>query len=229
MRISLQPAFILHHRPYRETSVILDVLTPNHGRVALVAKGVRSSRSKWRALLQLFSPIWLSWQGQSDLMTLTATEPAGVPIHLQGNCLLSGFYLNELLVRLLQKHDPHPQLYINYQATLLELQHTSAPQKLLRIFEKKLLEELGYGLQLTTSFQADQFYRFYPEHGFEPCTAEASEGAFLGKNLLALANEQLDDVEALREAKRLMRFVLARLLGTNELQSRKLFRGVITT
>lgn len=235
MRISLQSAFILHHRPYRETSLLLDVFTKEYGRIALIARGVRKNRSKTRPLLQPFQPLWISWQGKTELMTLQTVESCGSPIPLQKECLLSGFYLNELLMRLLQKHDPHPQLYTIYHETLLELAQTQLQQKYLRLFEKKLLDELGYGLQLHYSIadrkpiQADRFYRFYPELGFELVSVSEHPGQgaiFLGKSLLALAAEQLEDEESQRDIKRLMRIALGVLLGPKPLQSRRLFTGV---
>lgn len=234
MRITLLPAFILHSRPYRETSLIIDLFTQDHGRISVVAKGVRTPRSRIRALLQPFTPLLASWYGKSELMTLGAVEAQGAPIQLRGDCLFSGFYLNELLIRVLHKHDPHPGLYRIYRETLLELQQDCLQQKTLRLFEKKLIEELGYGLQLRydtsgKAFMADQHYQFYPEQGFE---LEQGVGdackvpTFPGRSLLALANEQLDDESSLRDAKRLMRIVLAPLLGSQPLQSRKLFLEV---
>lgn len=236
MRISLQPAFILHHRPYRETSLIIDLFTQDYGRISTVARGVRTARSRTRALLQPFTPLLVSWHGKSELMALGSVEPQGSPIQLRGDCLLSGFYLNELLIRVLHKQDPHPQLFAIYQKTLLDLQHAPFLEKTLRLFEKKLIEELGYGLQLRydmdgKAFSADQEYLFYPEEGFEllnDCHS-ARDGKMLifpGHSLIALANEQLEDEKILRDAKRLMRIVLAPLLGTQPLQSRKLFLEV---
>jgi DNA repair protein RecO (recombination protein O) len=233
MRITLQPAFVLHHRPYRETSLLLDLFTPEHGRISAVARGVRQTRSKWRSILQPFIPLMISWQGKTELMTLVSAETNGLAGRLQGECLLSGLYLNEILMRLLQKHDPHPQLYTIYQQTLLELQSSRLEQKTLRLFEKKLLDELGYGLQLMHEvsegqpFQTEKYYRFHPEHGFEIyCGAESVVlplNVFAGKSLLALAAEQLDDVSCLRDAKRLMRLALTPLLGQGKLHSRRLF------
>src|SRR4029079_13195722 len=118
MRVLLQPAFILHHRPFRETSVLLDVFSEEHGRISLVAKGVRTHRSKLKALLQPFVPLLASWQGKNELMNLVSVEANGPPFQLCGDCLLSGFYVNELLVRLLQKQDPHPRLFSYYVSTL---------------------------------------------------------------------------------------------------------------
>lgn len=234
MRISLQPAFILHHRPYRETSSLLDIFTAEYGRVSLIARGARTSRSRLRPLLQPFIPLLLSWQGRSELMTLVSAEANGASLQLRGDCLLSGFYLNELLVKVLQKQDSHPRLYTIYYQTLLELQGAKLQQKTLRLFEKKLLEELGYGLQLQHDFLtgeellAEEYYQFYPEQGFKRyesflSSAQVEERGFKGKNLLALAKEQLDNEESLRDAKRLMRLALGSLLSFQPLYSRKLF------
>jgi len=233
MRISLQPAFILHHRAYRETSLILDLLTESYGRISLIARGVRTQRSKMRSLLQPFVPLLISWQGQSELMLLNSAEGNGTTFQLRGDCLFSGFYLNELLMRVLQKHDPHPQLYTIYHHTLLELQGAVLEPQTLRLFEKKLLEELGYGVQLERDFSthemivAEQFYQFYPEQGFKRSGQEVGDRIqFKGKSLLAFAREELSDEESLRDAKRLMRIALTPLLGSHCLQSRKLFEEI---
>ncbi len=231
MRVSLQPAFVLHQRPYRETSVILDLFTLDYGRIAAVARGVRQRNSRLRALLQPFTPLVVSWQGKGEMVTLITTEAQGHPQRLMGNCLLSGLYLNELLMRVLQKHDPHPQLYTIYQNTLLELQGSHLKQKTLRLFEMRLLEELGYGLQLKQeatrehALLPEKYYRYHSEHGFELCL-DACAGmvsVYSGKSLLALAAENLDDEESLRDAKRLMRQVLTPLLGAHKINSRQLF------
>lgn len=229
MRVTFQPAFILHSRAYRETSLLLDVFSKNDGRISLIARGVRTSRSKLRPILQPFVPLLLSWQGKSELMMLTTAESESAPIQLQKDCLFSGFYLNELLVRVLQKHDPHPQLYTIYHDTLLDLQSGRLHQSALRLFEKKLLEELGYGLQLQRDFStgdalvAEQCYQFYPERGFKRSVLGESENMqFKGEYLLALANEKIND-EAMRDVKRLMRIAFASLLGLHSFQARQLF------
>jgi DNA repair protein RecO (recombination protein O) len=230
MRVALQPAFVLHHRAYRETSVILDLLTQDHGRISAVARGVRQARSQLKPLLQPFIPLLISWQGRSELLTLLAAEPNGSSQPLTGENLLSGFYLNELLVRVLPKYDTHPGLYTIYQQTLLELTNLDLLQKSLRLFEKNLLEALGYGLQLMYDtnqhdIAADKYYRFHADQGFELCqnSAVATASLFSGKSLLALANEQLHDDNVLREIKRLMRLALAPLLGQYPLNSRQLY------
>lgn len=232
MRVALQPAFVLHHRSYRESSLLLDVLTQEYGRIALIARGVRSRQSKLRPLLQPFTPVLLSWQGKTELMTLQLVESQDIPIPLKGKNLLSAFYLNELLIRLLQKHDPYPELYTIYRHTLLELATTTMRQKVLRLFEKKLLDVLGYGLRLDQDitsgepFSPDKFYQFLPEQGFalgETVEHAHSVLVFSGKSLLSLADEQLMDEDALRDAKRLMRLALMPLVGGQALHSRKLF------
>ncbi|MBI5447854.1 MAG: DNA repair protein RecO [Gammaproteobacteria bacterium] len=181
-RISLQPAFILHARPYHDTSLLLDVFSREQGRVHLIAKGVRVRKSKTAVLLQPFFPLFLSWQGRTDLMTLTQVEPRAVFYGLQAEALLCGLYLNEMLVRLLQRADPCPGLFERYDATLkclaqsLTIPITSeeiAPsvvspvlnaaarvevslQAVLRLFEKQLLVELGYALPLEYDVNGDQ-------------------------------------------------------------------------
>jgi DNA repair protein RecO (recombination protein O) len=232
MRVALQPAFVLHHRPYRETSLLVDLFTEEHGRIAVVAKSVRTQRSPLRSILQPFTPLIVSWQGKTELMALTLAEGRAAPLLLQGDCLLSGLYLNELLVRVLQKNDPHPVLYHFYQHTLTELQGGKLEQKILRIFEKKLLAELGYGVQLRQDFitgkllKPEDHYQYFAEQGFTICmdsTLYTSAYVFSGKSLLALDNEQFHDEESLRDAKRLIRLLLASLLGTQQIFSRKLF------
>ena len=235
MHVTLQPAFILHSRPYRESSMLLDIFSQDYGRIGLIARGVRNNRSKLRSLLQPFIPLLISWRGKSELMTLQHAEPHGPIVWLQKEGLLSGFYLNELLIRLLQKHDPHKELYTIYQTTLLKLGNNEFHQQYLRLFEKKLLKEIGYGLQLSSSipdnqvFLADRIYRFYSDHGFELCNKNENiphAMLFSGKSLLALATEQLEDPTSLKDAKRLMRIVLGTLLGDKPLHSRKLFKGI---
>lgn len=230
MRIALQPAFVLHSRAYRETSVILDLFTKEYGRIAAVAKGVRQIRSTLRPVLQPFMPLLISWQGKGELMTLTTAELNGAPNRLMGECLLSGLYLNELMMRVLPKHDPHLDLYAIYCHTLQTLQGEKLQLKTLRLFEKKLLEELGYGLQLQSditnmeAFVADGYYRFLPEHGFERCLEPSNQPTiFLGKSLLSLAAEELDDEISLRDAKRLMRLALSPMLGQQKINSRQLY------
>lgn len=226
MTVHLQPAFILHRRPFRETSLLLDVFTREYGCVSLIAKGVKSARSKWRGVLEPFSPLFITYRGKTELMNLQIAESAGFPVFLQKNNLTVGFYLNELLIKLLQKQDPHPILFDAYQDMIFYLAKNPLDQKILRLFEKKLLEEIGYGLPFK-QIEANQFYYFCGEQGFVSCSQNETISKipiFSGKNLLALHTEELDDLNVLQDAKKILRFVIAHVLGNKTIQSRKLFR-----
>jgi len=226
-RVSLQPAFILHRRAYRETSLLLDVFTSDYGRLSLVARGVRSERSSARSLIQPFVPRIIHWKGKTELMNLVSAESNGAYFFLQGDSLFNGFYLNELLIRVLQPSDPHPILFETYHDTLLALQNNCFNEKILRLFEKKLLIELGYGLfSMNQSFLNNQFYQFDSEKGFVECKRDPLIKSFIfsGKSLLSFANEELTDPESLFDAKRLIRLAFRILLGIYDLHSRKLFQ-----
>ncbi len=231
MRISFQSAFILHSRPYRDTSSLLEVFTREHGRIGLVARGARGPKSKLRSVLQPFQPVLLSWLARGDLGTLTDAESQGISKSLTGRALLSGYYLNELLQRLTHRHDPHPALYDAYQEAMSGLSDIAQTERVLRLFEKRLLRELGYGLVLDhdvvsgAPLDAAALYSYHLERG--PVFAEhtAVRGLLLhGDSLLSLDSDDLGDVRSLRESKRLMRAVLALYLGDKPLKSRDLFR-----
>lgn len=231
----LQPAYLLHQRAYRDTSLLLEVFAREHGRIGLVARGARAPKSRMRGLLQPFQPVLLSWSGRGELGTLTAVEPLiepgeAVP-HLAGTALYSGFYLNELLLRLLQRHDPHPELFAVYDAALRGLRHES--QRPLRLFEKHLLDALGYGLLLDheadsgepVSAEADYVYAL--ESGPRRCAAADARGLMLsGRSLLSLAAEELADAQSLADSKRLLRAALDLYLGGRELKTREVFAAI---
>ena len=161
-----QPAFVLHSYPYRETSLIIEALSRRHGRVALVARGARRPRSPIRGLLMGFQPLTLSWFGKQELRTLHKAEWQGGQPMLQGKALLCGFYLNELLLNLMVRDDPHEQLFDYYQHTLQRLAREENHAAILRCFEKHLLQELGYALLLgheagsINPIDADTRYRY---------------------------------------------------------------------
>jgi DNA repair protein RecO (recombination protein O) len=233
-RESLQPAYVLHRRPYRETSFLVEIFTKEHGRVALISKGARSNgKNATQGLLQPFIPLAVSWAGKGELMALSQVEACGNIVPLRGNCLFAGFYLNELLMALLEKWDPHPRLYEYYAKSLAELQSGVLHEKTLRTFEKGLLEELGYGLLPKSDFSlhntlvADKYYRFVPEQGLVQSElgydAQAKLNIFSGKSLLAIAEEDWQEEETLRDAKRLSRLILMPLLGARTTHSRQLF------
>jgi len=227
-KIQLEPAYILHSRPFRETSLLLDVFTKEHGIVSLVSRGARSNKSKFKSLLQPFIPLIISYQGKSELMNLTSVESTKGFMNLKGSALLSAFYLNELLLRLLQKMDPHNQLFNIYSETLVNLATNENQQQTLRIFEKKLLQELGYGLQLGFDYvsalpiEKNDLYSFHIEKGFTLDTTK-NDKSIQGEVLIALNNEKIDN-KFLKPLKLLMRAALLPLLGTQELKSRELFK-----
>jgi len=157
--VHLEPAFMLHHRAYRNTSLIVDLFTLHHGWISAVAKGVKSTKSPLRNNLQTFQPLLVSWCGRGEMVTLTQVEIDTPMRSIQNDYLAWGFYINELLYKLLEKHDPCPQLFSHYQNLLLELAHATATEKHLRLFEQNLLAELGYGLQLETSIDTRETKR----------------------------------------------------------------------
>lgn len=230
----LQPAYVLHGRPYRETSLLLEVFSAEHGRVAMVARGVRAAKSARAALLQPFRPLLLTWQGRGSLATLTEVEPSGRALALPGKALISGFYLNELLVRLLSPHDPQITLFGQYDASLRALAAAlpnEGVENLLRRFELQLLESIGYGLHLDYDVHSealplpDRWYHYVPQQGIRLVDrASGIESQVSGATLLALAGGEDLDTEGLRQAKRLMRQVLSSHLGPKPLQSRELMR-----
>ena len=148
-RITLQPSFVLHTRPYRDTSLLVDLFTLNHGRIRAVARSARGLRSRYKNQLRPFISLLTTWSGQSDLVTLSQAETHNAFYDFSGSVLISALYLNELLVRTLHLHDPHPDLFVAYQKTLARLVHGDSQEGPLRLFEKTLLSELEYGLVLT--------------------------------------------------------------------------------
>lgn len=234
-RVEFVPGFVLHQRPYRETSALLEIFTPTHGRVGLVARGVRSPKSRRRGELQVFRALRLSWNERGELGSLTGVEADGPGFHLAGASLYSAFYLNELLVRLLVRNDPHPALFDRYRVALRGLSDQAADIELtLRLFEKHLLQETGYGLLLDVDCQTgepvqpDRLYDYHLEAGPLEVAPGATKGfLFPGSSLLALAQEQDFNVAVLRDAKRLMRAALNLYLGGKPLKSRELFTKYI--
>lgn len=228
MRVNLQPAFILHRQPYRDTSLLVEAWTPVYGRIGLVARGVRTARSRLRGVLHPFIPLLLSWAGKGELLSLRAAEEAGVPMPLPSERLFSGFYVNELMLRLLKRHDPHPYLFAAYQQVLAALAHEPVQEAALRIFEKRLLSEIGYGLRLENEvltgepISCENNYCYVLDRG--PCIGAADQGGIhvSGRSLLALQGEALEDSQVLRDAKRLTRAAIAMQLQGRPLKTREL-------
>ncbi|MDG4555400.1 MAG: DNA repair protein RecO [Candidatus Competibacter sp.] len=229
MRVLLQPAFILHRRPYRDTSLLLEAFSHEHGRLGLVARGAASVRSRLKSVLQPFVPLLLSWSGTGDLAALTAAEETGRPAPLPPGQVLAGLYVNELLVRLLPRQDPLPRLFIAYRMLLVELAAADAEPPLRR-FEKRLLEALGYGLSLDrdaasgTPIVAEQHYCYVLDRGPLVADSGVSGVPISGRGLLALRDGMLTDPAVLREVKRLTRAALAEQLRGRVLKTRELYR-----
>jgi DNA repair protein RecO (recombination protein O) len=228
-RVLLQPAVILHRRAYRESSLLLDICTADFGRLRLLAKGVRRGRNPQSHLLQPFVLLRLSWVGRGELPVLTAAEPAGQAITLDGPALFCGFYMNELLLHLLPAHDPHPTVFRLYLETLRQLGTEASREKVLRFFEASLLEEIGYGLSLDREAHGQNIdpakaYAYVLDQG--PVEAEESGAeAVHGSTLLGLKHKCLENPEELQEAKRLMRRVIQHYLNGRSLKSRDLFKA----
>ncbi len=238
-RVQLEPAFLLHHYPWRDTSRIVELLTRSHGRLPLISRASRQSSARGGSTLQPFCPLLVSWHGRGDLGYLSgvervpaAADAAGEPRMLAGDRLMSGFYANELLIRLLQRHDPHPALFDAYAALVRRLQRAADdPARALRLFEKRLLDELGWGLSLEheaangAALEPGRSYRYALDGGPERIDGVA-EGTliFCGASLLSLAQERLDDSRSVADARRLLRAAIDRLLEGRLLRTRDVLR-----
>jgi DNA repair protein RecO (recombination protein O) len=230
-RISLAPAFLLHQMPWRDSSRILEFLARDYGRICLFARGVRRERSEARPLLRPFQRLLVSWSGRGEAGTLVGVERDGAWTALPSAQVISGFYMNELLLKLLARHDAQPQLFDDYSTALQALGNGSAPARALRIFEKRLLQSLGLWPDCereTTSgtpLQAERYYYFRPDRGLEPAVAEAP-ATYRGASLLSLAGEQLADEGSLRDARHVLRAALDACLEGRSLKSREVLAAL---
>ncbi|GAB4193767.1 MAG: DNA repair protein RecO [Wenzhouxiangellaceae bacterium] len=218
--------YVLHRRPWRESSLLIDLLSASGSRLGAVARGV-SSRRGWQGCLQPFRPLRVELTGKSELRSLRAAEEHGPAVGLVGERLYCGFYLNELLVRLLARNDPHDGLFAIYEQALQALPsapHAGVP---LRYFELQLLQQLGYGLQL--QYDADSGEPLRPEQRYEfgletGPRAVRGERGYAGDSLLALAGQRLETLVQRREARLLLQQALKPHLGERPLHSRRLMR-----
>ncbi|GAA0342180.1 DNA repair protein RecO [Bowmanella denitrificans] len=224
-------AFVLHRRPYRETSFLVDIFSRESGRISLVAKGVRNSKSANRSLLQPFVPLQISLVGRHELKNLKQVESTGRAIPLQGTALFCALYLNELLQRLLPLELSAENLFDAYVQSLLKLQAGQAFEPLLREYELLLLAELGYQIDFyhdaesEQALRGDKFYCLDIEQGFVLSPVQkASASDFLGEWLLQIAGGDWQP-HALRSAKLINRMMLRPLLGNKPLKSRELFQS----
>ena len=225
-RVQEEPAFVLHTLPWRETSLIVELLTRDHGRIGSVAKGAKRNGSKLRGVLHAFQPLHVGFSGRHELRTLTSAEWLGGMAAPQGDGLLCAFYLNELIVRLLPRDDPHPLLFDGYAQALVALGLGESIEATLRRFEWLLLREIGYALDLTHDaddrpIEAVGRYALLPGRGFV-LADPAEEGGFSGETLRDIADERYDSARTRAEAKRLTRALLARHLDGHVLKTRQI-------
>ena len=226
-------AFVLHSYPYRETSLLLEVFARAFGRVSMVARAARSPRSALRGVLLAFQPLTLSWFGKGEVRTLARAEWIGGTLRLQGEALMCGFYLNELLLRLLPREDPHDALFARYRDALQQLASRDDSAPVLRSFERALLKELGYAMALErdsasgSAIDPAKTYRYDPERGPIEAGDPASESVVSGRTLLDMARDDYSDPLTQQQAKALMRTLLNHRLEYQPLKSRRVFRDLL--
>jgi DNA repair protein RecO (recombination protein O) len=224
-----QPAYILHQQHYRESSLIVDVLTRDLGRISLIAKGVRKAKSKTAGIMRPFAALSLSFVGKSELRTLTDAEIIGLPNELIGLALYCGFYINELVSAFLHKDDPHQEVFQDYQGCLTGLAQGTHIEAALRIFELNLMDNIGYGINLS--------YDLHNEKPITPCKkylfnkdvglVEDSDGPFSGSALIAIEQKQFNNPAVLSTAKLLMRTVIDSHLNGKQLKSRSVINNIV--
>ncbi|GAB5414561.1 MAG: DNA repair protein RecO [Congregibacter sp.] len=233
MRVQLQAAYVLHRRPFRDTSMLLDVFTAEYGLLSLVARGLNRRRhgGSLNSLLQPFKPLLLSFSGRGELLSLGSAESAGELSPLLGDAMLSGFYLNELLLRLLHRFVAQPQVFRAYATVLAELASKAHIEPALRRFEFTLLEELGYAVELESDaltgepIVSQAMYTLVPELGLRrsKVSSDGSRGVdFSGEALLRIARGDYGG-SAASAAKRLVRTLLQPHLGSEPLRTRSMF------
>ena len=232
-RVLLESAFLLHQRDFRDSSRIVECFTRAHGRVCLFAKGVRRPGSALAPVLQPFVPLLISWAGPGDGGTLTAAELVGAPPRMPPAALMSAFYLNELLLRLTGREDPYPDVHDAYEIALGELRAAPGAARPLRLFEKRLLEALGLGLDYAhrlpdgAPLAPDADYHVRAQQGVVAAPAGADPAlGFRGRELLSLAAEELGDEASLAAAKRLLRSALEAPLEGRALATREVARAL---
>lgn len=232
-RVERAAAFVLHAYPYSETSLLIEAFTRSHGRMPWIAKGARRAGSALRGALLAFQPLLASWSGRGEVRTLSRCEWQGGQPCLRGEALLCGFYMNELLLRLLPREDPHEQLFDRYAAAVAVLAETHERSTVLRAFERALLQEVGYGLALDREgdtggpIEPERLYRYDFERGPVRAVNGASGDENLlvpGRALLAIARDDYADAVTAQHAKQLLRLAINHRLDRQPLHSRAIFR-----
>jgi DNA repair protein RecO (recombination protein O) len=231
--VDSRPAYVLHTYPYRETSLIVETYVSDHGRLPLMARGARRPKSSVRGVLLPFQPLLVSWSGKRELRTLTRAEWRGGYTPLKGQPLICGFYLNELLLKLLPRDDPHEELFETYEHTLEALATGGDPSALLRRFEIALLRELGYAVVLDRDVERDEpvarerSYVYVVERGPVRDVSAARNGVELsGQTLIDMQSGSFTSASTQQESKALMRALINHYLGNQVLHTRQLLRDL---
>ena len=231
-RVANEPAFLLHRRPYTESSVLIDLFSRHHGRMVLIAKGARKLKSRWRGALWPFQPLVAAWSGRGEVKTVTGMDGEGSSFGLRGKALYCGYYMNELVLRLLYRFDPNEVVFDSYRNALARLSTEADQERVLRIFEKQLLRDLGYGMHLVrdadggSPIDPEQCYRYRPDAGplqYSDINDNGDGVRVHGTTLLALEEEIEFDERTRRESKRLIRSVLDYHLGGKALRTRIIY------
>ncbi|MCY4228914.1 MAG: DNA repair protein RecO [Gammaproteobacteria bacterium] len=230
-RINQQPGFILHRHPYSESSLLVDVFTREYGRLTLIAKGSRRNKQRSVGLFIPFKPLLISWSGKGNLPVLTGIESSRFAIDLTASARACAYYQNELLLKLLHRFDSNEKLFDRYRDSLAALEEGIDPHAVLRIFEKHLLREIGFGLILDHDASSgevideDCFYDYVPEKG--PVHVPTPDAAAVsGKTLKALNDEKFQSREQLQEAMRLTRKLIDLQLNGKVLRTRKVVHAM---
>jgi len=225
-----QRAFVLHGRPWSETSLLLDLFSEQHGRVRVLAKGARAKRSNLKGALQPFTPLLVRWGGRGEVKTLRGAEPISLALPLSGITLYCGLYVNELLSRVLEHETAFSELFYDYLYCIQALASTtSSPEPALRRFELAMLGHLGYGVDFLhcagtgEEVADDMTYSYREEKGFI-ASLMINNRSFTGRQLRALDQREFPDMDTLRAAKRFTRMALKPYLGGKPLKSAELFR-----
>lgn len=229
MEQGLQRCFVLHRRPYSESSLIVDVFSEEYGRLSIMSKGARGKRSQLKGVLQTFTPLLMKWSGKGSMRTLRQAETISLGLPLTGINLYSGLYINELLVRVIEPETPYPALFLDYLTALTELAQVSNPEPVLRRFELALLASIGYGVDFLHCAGSGELvspemtYRYREQKGFIASIRHDPITSFKGNELIAISERRFTTSEQLKAAKRFTRIALKPYLGGKPLKSRELF------
>ena len=226
-----QDIYILHTYPFKETSLIAELFSEKYGRIPVIAKGARRPRSSLRGMLQSFQLLQATWSGRGEIKTLHNIEWCDKFLQVDGNALICGFYINELIMRLLPREDTHKDLFDFYHHTMMVLADGADLEVALRRFELRLLQELGYEVPLKKDENgeliiADKLYIYEAEYGPSEISKTNNGVKIFGKTLLDMAEDEYKDDNTQLQSKQLMRYLISYYLGDKPLNSKQLFTNL---